>query len=126
MIDHVTIVVNDYEASVFFYKKILSPLGYSLAIETQGFAGFKSITSNAPIADFWIHQGNIGNATTHIAFNAPNRNAVVNFYQAAVRAGGRDNGKPGIRKAYHDHYYGAFILDINGYNIEAVCHQPVF
>lgn len=124
MIDHIGIEVSNYQKSVEFYKKILEPLGYVLIMEVQGFSGFGPKNSSGPIANFWIHQGNEPTRKAHVAFNAEDRKAVDVFYQAAIAAGGKDHGKPGIREIYHPNYYGAFVLDPDGHNIEAVCHNP--
>ena len=78
---------------------------------------------NGPIAALWLHQGNNPSYKTHIAFTAKSRAEVDKFYDAAINAGGKDNGNPGIREHYHPHYYGAFVLNPDGHNIEAVCHQ---
>jgi catechol 2,3-dioxygenase-like lactoylglutathione lyase family enzyme len=78
----------------------------------------------APKAEFWISQGTPNTPRLHIAFRASNRAAVDAFYQAAIAAGGKDNGAPGPRPHYHANYYGAFVLDPDGHNIEAVCHNP--
>ncbi|MCW5588341.1 MAG: VOC family protein [Legionellales bacterium] len=124
MIDHIGITVSDYKKSVAFYKAALAPLGYELIMEVQGFAGFGLRQQSGPIASLWIHQEESPIATTHIAFRADSREVVDAFYAAAIHAGGKDNGKPGIRAIYHPNYYGAFVLDPDGYNIEAVCHHP--
>lgn len=123
MIDHIGIEVSDYKASVDFYKKALAPLGYSLLMEVQGFAGFGLKKSGGPIASFWLHQGDHPTGGAHIAFTADDRKAVDAFYEAAIIAGGKDHGKPGLREIYHPNYYGAFVLDPDGHNIEAVCHS---
>lgn len=123
MIDHIGIEVSDYEIAKQFYIKALAPLGYKLLMEVSGFAGFGSEQNAGPIAIFWMHQGNNPSQKIHIAFTAKNRKIVDEFYHTAIRAGGRDNGKPGIREIYHPNYYGAFVLDPDGNNIEAVCHQ---
>jgi catechol 2,3-dioxygenase-like lactoylglutathione lyase family enzyme len=122
MIDHIGIEVSDYQKAVDFYKQALTPLGYTLLTEVQGFAGFGSETEGGPIANFWIHQGKALTQTAHIAFKAQNREAVDAFYKAAISAGGKDNGKPGVRDIYHPNYYGAFVFDADGHNIEAVYH----
>lgn len=123
MIDHIGIEVSDYKKAVNFYKKALAPLGYQLVMEVAGFAGFGPIQENGPIANFWLHQGEVTTKKAHIAFSAMDRKMVDAFYQAAIDAGGKDNGKPGIRAIYHPNYYGAFALDPDGHNIEAVCHH---
>jgi len=124
MIDHIGIEVSDYEQSKRFYLQALRPLGYELVMEVQGFAGFGVPSTDGPIASFWLHQGESPGFNTHIAFRASNREAVNQFYQAAIQAGGKDNGKPGVREIYHSNYYGAYVLDPDGLNVEAVCHKP--
>ncbi len=121
MLDHVGISVSDFERSKRFYEEALSPLGYGLIMEpTHGAAGFGR--SGKP--DFWVFQGGPGHAV-HVAFAADDRAVVGAFHEAAIAAGGRDNGGPGLRPEYHPTYYGAFVLDPDGNNIEAVHHGPV-
>jgi len=127
MIAHIGIIVSDIEKSKRFYIAALGPLGYQMlreygvtATRPAASAGF----GEAPRADLWIYQGEPGRVTAHIAFQV-NRRAIVDaFYDAAMAAGGRDNGKPGPRPQYRANYYGAFVLDPDGYNIEAVCREP--
>ena len=127
MIDHTGLVVSDYERSKRFYIDAFKPIGYSLLVElplaiTGGVhvAGF----GEAPKPDFWISNGTPNQPRIHIAFRVATRKLVDQFYEAALAAGGRDNGKPGPRPHYHQHYYGTFVLDPDGHNIEAVCHDP--
>jgi catechol 2,3-dioxygenase-like lactoylglutathione lyase family enzyme len=124
MLDHVGIPVSDYERSKGFYMKVLKPLGYELIIEvaspeTGGSrqAGFGA----GKRAQFWIGTGKAIKGRVHFAFEAKTRDAVRNFYDFALTAGGADNGAPGLRPHYHENYYGAFVLDPDGHNIEAVC-----
>lgn len=124
MLDHIGIEVNNYQRTVEFYRQALAPLGYELLIEVQGYAGFGRKNAGGPIAEFWLHEGS-SPTKTHIAFKASNRQAVDAFYEAAIKAGGKDNGKPGIREMYHPNYYGAFVLDFDGNNVEAVCHDNI-
>ncbi len=119
MIDHIGIRVSDYELSKRFYASALAPLGYSLMMEGESGAGFHKES----IPDFWIKSG-VPAPSVHVAFSSPDRAVVDAFYRAAIAAGGTDNGAPGLRLHYHTSYYGAFVLDPDGYNIEAVCHQP--
>ena|SRR5215471_18603781 len=119
MLDHIGIRVKDYELSKKFYSAALKPLGYSLAMEGSSGAGFRK----GYIPDFWVKAGTPA-PTIHICFSAENRAQVDAFYKAALESGGRDNGAPGLRAHYHPNYYGAFILDPDGYNIEAVVHKP--
>lgn len=122
MLDHIGIEVSDYKKALEFYQKILAPLGYELLMEVQGYAGFGEKGGAGPIAAFWLHQGSAPSQKLHIAFQAKNRQAVDAFYQAAIAAGAKDNGKPGVRDIYHRNYYAAFVLDFDGRNIEAVYH----
>ncbi|HWP57739.1 MAG TPA: VOC family protein [Candidatus Acidoferrales bacterium] len=119
MLDHIGIAVADYERSKAFFQQALAPLGYRLLMEIEGWAGFGADDKPA----LWIIQANPA-APIHIAFRCPTRRAVDAFYHAALAAGGRDNGKPGLRPQYHENYYGAFVHDPDGNNIEAVCHEP--
>lgn len=119
MIDHVGIRVSDYESSKRFYAAALAPLGYTLLMEVASHAGF----GRPGKPDFWIQPGDAGSAV-HVALVSVDRAGVDAFHRAALAAGGRDNGAPGLRPHYHPHYYGAFVLDPDGHNIEAVCHQP--
>lgn len=121
MLDHVGIPVTDFERSKRFYEQALSPLGYELIVEPRhGAAGLGR--SGKP--DFWIFQGEPGHAV-HVAFVATDRAAVEASHETAIAAGGGDNGGPGLRPEYHSSYYGAFVLDPDGNNVEAVRHGPV-
>ena len=120
VLDHVGVPVSDFEQSKRFYAAALSPLGYELIMEPSvDAAGFGQ--SGKP--DFWISQGEPGQAF-HIAFAADDCATVDAFHEAAIAAGGRDNGAPGLRPEYHPSYYGAFVFDPDGNNIEAVSHGP--
>jgi catechol 2,3-dioxygenase-like lactoylglutathione lyase family enzyme len=123
MLDHVTIKVSDLQKSRAFYDAALSPLHILRVYDGEAhFSGYGS----AEKAFFWIGgQTPQSIAGMHIAFKAANRAAVDAFYAAALAVGGRDNGAPGIRLEYHEDYYGAFVLDPDGHNIEAVCHLPL-
>jgi len=126
MIAHVGIVVSDIAKSKKFYTEALKPIGYQMLREygitptrpTES-AGF----GEPPRADLWIYQGSPDKTPVHIAFQVNRREMVDAFYKAALAAGGKDNGPPGIRAQYSPHYYGAFVLDPDGYNIEAVCRE---
>ena len=121
MLDHVGIPVSDFERSRRFYEQALSPLGYGLIMEPRrGAAGLGR--SGQP--DFWVFQGEPAPAV-HVAFAAEDRASVDAFHKAAIAAGGQDNGRPGLRPEYHPTYYGAFVLDPDGNNVEAVRHGPV-
>lgn len=128
MIDHIGIIVNDFEKSKAFYTSALAPISYVLIMELP-----VSVTGTTDVAgygeqgkpDFWISRGKLEKSSTHVAFSVSNREMVDAFYKAALEAGGRDNGAPGLRPHYHPNYYGAFVLDPDGNNIEAVCHEAV-
>ncbi len=119
MLDHLTVKVADYERSKRFFEGALAPLGYKLLME---FGGAVAGLGAGGKPDFWLAQGQ-PSGTLHVAFASPNRATVDAFYRAALAAGGRDNGAPGVRAQYHPNYYGAFVFDPDGNNIEAVCHQ---
>jgi catechol 2,3-dioxygenase-like lactoylglutathione lyase family enzyme len=119
MIDHIGVAVTDLDKSIAFYTKALAPLGYELVMKWEEFAGF----GVAGKPDFWIGKGTPKDAV-HVAFRAAGRAQVRAFYDAAMAAGGTDNGAPGPRPQYHEHYYGAFVRDPDGHNVEAVCHEP--
>ena len=127
MLDHVGIPVSDFMRSKAFYMHVLAPLGYGLVLEVSSEetggtsqAGFGA--GNRP--QFWIGTGTPLKGRVHFAFVAKSRDAVRAFYDAAMKAGGKDNGAPGLRPHYHENYYGAFVLDPDGHNIEAVYHGP--
>ena len=127
MIDHLGFAVRDVEKAKAFYLAALKPLGIEMLIEVtpeqsggEAHLGFGA--NRKPF--FWIGGGKPVEGPVHIAFDAPNRATVDAFYKAALAAGGRDNGAPGIRAHYHPNYYGAFVFDLDGHNIEAVCHLP--
>jgi catechol 2,3-dioxygenase-like lactoylglutathione lyase family enzyme len=127
MIDHTGLSASDFDKSKAFYTKALSAIGYALLMEfpasvtgSTDVAGF----GEPPKPDFWIYKGVANNPPVHVAFRVSSRAIVDAFYKAAMAAGGRDNGAPGVRPHYHEHYYGAFVLDPDGNNIEAVCHSP--
>src|SRR5262245_19662265 len=126
MIDHTGVTVTKGSASRAFYEKALAPLGYAVLREipmeyTSGRVVFGM--GIAPHPDFWVSEGE-SPQRIHIAFRAESRDAVDTFYKAAIAAGGRDNGAPGPRPYYHEDYYGAFVLDPHGHNIEAVTRTP--
>jgi catechol 2,3-dioxygenase-like lactoylglutathione lyase family enzyme len=118
VIDHVKVFVGDFERRRDFYERALDPLGYRLMMEpAAGVAGF-----GAGFPFFWIEQSD-SPTTAHVAFRAEHRTRVDAFHAAALAAGGDDNGAPGVRPQYHPGYYGAFVHDPDGNNIEAVCHR---
>jgi catechol 2,3-dioxygenase-like lactoylglutathione lyase family enzyme len=118
MLDHIVITVTDLDASRAFYERALAPFGHEVLLQFPGVAGIGS----AGKPEFWIREGEAG-PPVHVAF-ATDRPTVDAFHGAALAAGGRYNGGPGVREIYHPHYYGAFVLDPDGHNIEAVCHLP--
>jgi catechol 2,3-dioxygenase-like lactoylglutathione lyase family enzyme len=120
--DHVGINVKDYAASRAFYGQALAPLGWKvvMAFDEWKAAGF----GEADKPDLWISEREPYGTGTHVAFTAADRATVDAFHQAALAAGGTDNGAPGLREMYHPTYYGAFVLDLDGNNVEAVCHAP--
>ncbi len=127
MFDHIGISVADFARSKGFYEAALKPLGLSLVMEisaedtgADAHAGFG--VPGKPF--FWIGTGAKPKGGAHIAFAAETRAEVDAFYKAAIAAGGKDNGAPGPRPHYHPNYYGAFVLDPDGDNVEAVCHKP--
>jgi catechol 2,3-dioxygenase-like lactoylglutathione lyase family enzyme len=126
MIDHVGISVADITVSKPFYEQALEPLGYKLIMEVtaEQTGGHSAAGFGAAFPDFWIGQDGAPSQRTHVALRAKTRAEVDAFHAAALAAGGRDNGAPGLRPHYHEHYYGAFVLDPDGHNIEAVCHAP--
>jgi catechol 2,3-dioxygenase-like lactoylglutathione lyase family enzyme len=119
-LDHIGFAVADFARSREFFTQALAPLGISVIMEGPGFAGLGR--DGKP--QFWFAGRGNPAPGTHIAFVAENRAQVRAFYDAALKAGGRDNGAPGIRAHYHPNYYGAFVLDPDGHNVEAVCHLP--
>jgi catechol 2,3-dioxygenase-like lactoylglutathione lyase family enzyme len=123
MLDHIGFEVRDLQKSKAFYEKALAPLGIRLILDLKEWnaAGFGK---DRP--QFWIGKGEPkgGEDEVHLCFSAKNRAEVRAFYEAAIQAGAKDNGRPGLRPEYHENYYGAFVLDPDGYNIEACCHLP--
>lgn len=124
MIDHVSVIVSDYAKSRTFYQQALAQTGHSrlveLAVDGRAqAAGF----CHGDGSDFWISQGAANTPPIHVAFRVSSRAAVDAFHKAGLEAGGRDNGAPGLRPQYHPNYYGAYVLDPDGHNIEAVCHE---
>ena len=120
MFDHVGLNVRDYAASRAFYERALEPLGYRVVMEFGHACGFG--TNGKP--EFWIVQREPFGTGTHVAFTVADRGAVHAFHEAALDAGGIDNGGPGPRPEYTPTYYGAFVHDLDGNNVEAVCHAP--
>jgi catechol 2,3-dioxygenase-like lactoylglutathione lyase family enzyme len=119
MLDHIGIPVSDLTVSRTFYIRALAPLGAAVVMESNDAVGF----GKADKPQFWIGASIMPLSPVHIAFTA-NRAEVDAFYAAAMKAGGRDNGPPGLRPHYHPSYYAAFVFDPDGHNVEAVCHTP--
>lgn len=126
MIDHTGCVVSNWQGSKAFYDAALGPLGASLlyVVPEQYTGGAKVGGYGRDRPVWWLHEGAEPGPGRHVAFTARSRAEVDAFYAAAMKAGGRDNGAPGPRPHYHENYYGAFVLDPDGNNIEAVCHAP--
>jgi catechol 2,3-dioxygenase-like lactoylglutathione lyase family enzyme len=127
VLDHIGFPVSDFVRSKGFYGRVLAPLGYRLLKEIDlsdenGPGGYAGFGRERP--QFWIGTGQPLTGRLHIAFAAPERSLVRAFYEAALAAGAKDNGPPGLRPHYHANYYGAFVLDPDGHNIEAVTHLP--
>lgn len=128
IIDHFGFGVSDYPRAKRFYTDALAPLGFTLVMEVGpehtpakvSACGFGK--DGKP--EFWIGSDGRTTPPMHVAFVVGTRAEVRAFHAAALQAGARDNGPPGLRPQYHPHYYGAFVLDLDGHNIEAVCHTP--
>ncbi len=127
MLDHLGLSVTDLPRLRAFYEQALAPLGIAVLMEVtaeetgaEAYLGFGAQGK----AFFWLSSGGKPSGHLHIAFAAPDRATVDAFHKAALAAGGTDNGGPGIRAHYHPNYYGAFVLDPDGHNVEAVCHLP--
>ena len=123
MIDHIGLSVSDYERSKAFYTEALAPLGYAVIMEVTEVGPWAGLGAGGK-PDFWFGKGNATAPRLHIAFRAHDRATVRAFYEVAIKAGASDNGPPGLRPEYHPNYYGAFVIDPDGHNIEAVCHDP--
>ena len=133
MIDHTGVIVSNFESSCKWYEAALKSIDYAKLMEfdaavtgSKHVAGFGELATAKP--DFWISCSTkdkpVNSGGRHVAFRAQNRKQVDEFYSAAIKAGGKCNGKPGLRPHYHENYYGAFVLDLDGHNIEVVCHNP--
>ncbi len=130
MIDHLSTYATDYVATKAFYEAVFKPLGYSVQMAfvaewnqnfpTQRMCAFGP--EGKPV--FWIIESKDVYTPRHIAFSADSRTSVNLFYEAGIQNGGTNNGAPGLRPMYHPHYYGAFLIDPDGNNVEAVCHAP--
>lgn len=120
MLDHIGFNVSNFERSRAFYERALAPLGITLVMEGEGWA----MAGKNGKPGFWFGAYGKPPGPMHLAFEAETRAQVKAFYDAALAAGAQDNGAPGIREHYHANYYGAFVIDPDGHNIEAVCHDP--
>jgi catechol 2,3-dioxygenase-like lactoylglutathione lyase family enzyme len=121
VLDHAGLNVSDIAAARRFYEQALAPLGYTIGHDGDSYVGFRSPEGEF---DFWIAERGEPSTGTHVAFRVGDRATVDAFHEAALAAGGSDNGAPGVRAEYHENYYGAYALDPGGNNVEAVCHQP--
>ncbi len=130
MIDHLSTYATDYSATKAFYEKALGALGHSMQMEfvaewnsdfpTQRMCAFGPEGKPA----FWVIEVKDAYTPRHVAFSAESRDEVTKFYQEGLANGGKDNGEPGLRPMYHEHYFGGFLIDPDGNNVEAVCHLP--
>jgi catechol 2,3-dioxygenase-like lactoylglutathione lyase family enzyme len=120
MIDHVAFYVSDLDRSRRFYEQALEPLRYKVVFDIEGFVGFGPETG----PKFAVRTGKEPSKSGHVAFLADDRATVDAFHAAALAAGGTSNGEPGLREHYHPTYYGAYVADPDGNNVEAVCHKP--
>ncbi len=122
MFDHVKFGVTDYAASKSFFLKALAPLG--MAVVSEGAPTYGIELSSDGKASLIVFQTDEKPAHLHLAFVAERRQQVDAFHRAALEAGGKDNGAPGLRPHYHANYYAAFVIGPDGHNVEAVCHEP--
>lgn len=126
MLDHIGLAVSDIHRSRAFYERALAPLGYrvmGVIPADQNASGGTAVLFGVDDPDFVIADNERSGEGNHIAFRADTRAQVAAFHAAALAAGGRDNGAPGLRPQYHGNYYAAFVLDPDGFNVEAVCHR---
>lgn len=126
MIDHTGVLVSNFDQSKRFYEATLEAIGYAklkeFGPEITGHTSVAGFGANGE-TDFWISAGTPNEPPVHIAFRVDSREQVDAFHRAGLAAGGKDNGAPGLRPHYHANYYGAYLLDPDGHNIEAVCHK---
>ncbi|HQZ12137.1 MAG TPA: VOC family protein [Devosia sp.] len=123
VIDHVGLKVADFERAFAFYREALGTLGIKVLSEFS-FGADRHAGFGKEKPDFWIGTSDLQRGGAHVAFLAGSRAEVDAFHSVALSMGGRDNGGPGLRAHYHPHYYAAFVFDLDGNNIEAVCHKP--
>lgn len=129
MIDHISTYTTDFASTKAFYESALAELGYSVQMEMSfdsdpDFPGRRACAFGAARPVFWVIETREAATPRHVAFVAENRRAVDAFHKAGLTAGGQDFGAPGPRPMYHEHYYGSFLTDPDGNNVEAVCHAP--
>ena len=126
MIDHTGVSASDFAAASKFYDAAFAALGGAMLMKVplEHTGGVQVAGYGRDKPDFWITEGPVQTPPVHVAFAAGSRAEVDAFYKAAMTAGGTDNGAPGLRPHYHPDYYGAFVRDPDGNNIEAVCHRP--
>ena len=120
MLDHIKLFVSNVDRSKAFYELAFQPFGFRVLLEPA--PGIVGMGRDFP--NFWLAQAEGSSTTAHVAIRADTRSVVDEFHAAALAAGGTDNGPPGLRPQYHPSYYGAFVHDPDGNNIEAVCHDP--
>ncbi len=118
MLDHVSLNVSNAAKAKAFYSKALAPLGYNVVKEYDGGFGIKADSGSS----VWTQQAKV-EEPVHLGFRVNDRKQVDEFYKAAIAAGGKDNGKPGVREKYASDYYAAYVLDPDGNNVEAACHD---
>ncbi len=130
MLDHMSTPVSDFDRSVAFYDAVLATLGYRRVMDFEGGGHRGAGYGQAEKPSFWIGAATAARSAVtppagfHVAFAASERAAVDSFHAAALEAGAGDNGAPGLRPHYHPNYYASFVIDPDGYHIEAVCHGP--
>ena len=124
MFDHLGLPVTDLEQARLFYEQALAPLGVKVVKTYPGAVGLAAGRGRKDEQEFWLTVAEQAPTPLHLAFAAADRARVDAFHRAAIAAGGRDNGAPGLRPQYHEHYYAAFVIGPDGHNLEAVCHQP--
>lgn len=120
MYDHIGLKVKNLGSSLRFYEAALAPLGHGVCSQDEHGAGLGPHGEAA----LWLHGSGKASPGIHVAFRAPDRQAVDHFHRAGLKAGGRENGAPGLRVDYGPHYYAAFLIDPDGNNVEAVCLRP--
>ncbi len=129
MIDHMSSYATDFDATKAFYDAALAALGFGVVTEMvmdwdPELPGRRACAYGPDRPIFWVIETKVAYTPRHLAFTAPDRAGVDAFHAAGLGAGGTDHGSPGPRPIYHEHYYGSFLLDPDGNNVEAVCHAP--